>query len=89
MELKEVLKIMDDIINDSTVPRNIRKAVSDAKALVEKKEGDPVVNISEAIYILDEASNDVNIPMHTRTQLWMVIGELERIKEEIKEKESK
>ncbi len=83
--LEEVLQAMDDILNDPSVPRNIRKAVADARELVTKKEGDPVVNLSEAIYILDEASNDINLPMHARTILWHIIGALESIKENIKE----
>ncbi len=85
-ELNEVLQAMEDILNDTSVPRNIRKAVADARDLVTKKEGDPVVNISQAIYLLDEASNDINLPMHARTILWHIIGALESIKENIKEK---
>lgn len=75
---------MDEIIQDTSVPRNIRSAVSDAKELVLKKDGDPVVNVTQAIYILDEASNDVNVPMHTRTQLWSLISALEAYKESLK-----
>ena len=83
-KLEEIISLMDDIIQDTSVPRNIRSAVSDAKELVLKKEGDPVVNITQAIYILDEASNDVNVPMHTRTQLWSLISALEAYKESLK-----
>ncbi|MDN5358772.1 MAG: uncharacterized protein PWP76_615 [Candidatus Diapherotrites archaeon] len=83
-EIKEIVQVMDDIINDTSVPRNIRRAVADAKELVLKKEGDPVVNITEAIYILDEASNDINMPMHTRTQVWQIMGALESYREKIK-----
>lgn len=82
--VEEIVSLMDEIIQDTSVPRNIRSAVSDAKELVLKKEGDPVVNITQAIYILDEASNDVNVPMHTRTQLWSLISALEAYKESLK-----
>ncbi len=82
--LDEILHLMDEIIQDPGVPRNIRSAVSDAKELVTKKEGDPVVNVTQAIYILDEAANDVNIPMHTRTQIWSLISALEAYKESMK-----
>ena len=85
-EIKAVVEIMDDIINDATVPRNIRRSVAQAKELVLKEDGDPVVNITEAIYLLDEASNDINMPMHTRTQVWQIMGALESYREKIKEK---
>ena len=83
-KVEEIVQLMDEIIQDTSVPRNIRSAVSDAKELLLKKEGDPVVNITQAIYILDEISNDVNIPMHTRTQLWSLISALEAYKESLK-----
>ncbi len=83
-DIEAVVQIMDDIINDSSVPRNIRRAVAQAKELVLKKEGDPVVNVTEAIYLLDEASNDINMPMHTRTQVWQIMGALESYREKIK-----
>jgi uncharacterized protein (UPF0147 family) len=84
VKLEEIAQIFDDIIQDTTVPRNIRSAVQEAKELVFKKEGDPVVNITQAIYILDEAANDVNMPMHTRTQIWSLISALEAYKESLK-----
>lgn len=84
VKLDEVLRLMDEIIQDPSVPRNIRSAVSDAKDLIQKKEGDRALNFTQAIYILDEAANDVNIPLHTRTQIWSLISALESIKESLK-----
>ena len=83
-KLEEILNLMDEIMQDTSVPRNIRSAISDAKQLVTKEDGDKVVNITQAIYILDEAANDVNIPMHTRTQIWSLISALEAYKESLK-----
>ena len=83
-DAQEIVQIMDDIIGDAAVPRNIRRFVTQAKDLVLKKDGDPVVNITEAIYLLDEASNDINMPMHTRTQVWQIMGALESYREKIK-----
>ncbi len=83
-EIQEILQIMDDILNDTSVPRNIRRLVAEAKDLVAKKDGDPVLNITQAIYRLDEASNDINMPMHTRTAIWQVVGALEAYREKIK-----
>ncbi len=83
-ELQKAVQIMEEIIKDSSVPRNIRKAVSDALELVNKKSGDVIVNISEAIYILEEAANDINMPMHTRTQVWVTISALESYRESLK-----
>ena len=38
------------------------------------------VTITSAIYVLDEATNDVNIPMHVKTAIWDIISNLESMK---------
>ncbi len=78
----KVFKLMDIIINDRTVPRNIRAAVKQAKENLEG-EGEEVVKISAAIHTLDEIINDPNMPLYTRTQIWNVVGQLEEIRREL------
>ena len=82
-KIKHITYMMDLLIEDNTIPRNIRKAVSEAKEKL-LSEGDPTVNIASAIYILDEISNDINMPLHARTDIWNIISELEKLKEEIR-----
>ena len=81
-DLDGVEYLMDNVINDNGVPRNIRKSVSDAKEAI-SKEGDEV-NVTSAIYLLDECLNDINMPMHSRSEIMEIISELERLKEETK-----
>jgi hypothetical protein len=72
------------VIEDRGVPRNIRRVVEEAKNKVSDKSGDLGVNLSRAIYLLDDISNDINMPSHTRTEIWTIISELEAIKEKVK-----
>jgi len=81
--LRQIGILMDAVIDDTSVPRNIRKIVSDAKTRILSK-GELDVSIANAIYMLGEISNDINMPFHARTDLWNVISELEKLKEEIK-----
>ncbi|WP_456471658.1 UPF0147 family protein [Methanocaldococcus sp.] len=78
--LKAVAMMLDEIINDTTVPRNIRAAAEKAKEVVLKEGEEPIVRSATAIHILDEISNDPNMPLHTRTQIWNIVSELERVK---------
>jgi uncharacterized protein (UPF0147 family) len=78
--LKGVVMMLDEIINDTTVPRNIRAAAEKAKEAVLKEGDEPIVRSATAIHILDEISNDPNMPLHTRTQIWSIVSELERVK---------
>jgi uncharacterized protein (UPF0147 family) len=85
MDYKPVLEILDRIINDRTVPKNIREAVEKAKNALNGKE-DEELRINTAIVTLDEISNDPNMPLYTRTQIWNAVSLLEQMKAKEKKK---
>ncbi len=80
-KLRQVAEIMARVAEDTSVPRNIRRAANEARDALLKKEGDPVVKASSATMILDEISNDPNMPIHTRTMIWNAISVLETVRE--------
>ena len=80
-EVEEIKEIMDEIIADTSVPRNIRRAIEEAKEKIAEIDA---VNIGAAIYILDDISTDINMPDHTRTEVWRLISMLEAVKEKVK-----
>jgi len=82
-DLKAVTELMNAVLSDNSVPRNIRTAVEEAKLKIESNE-EKGVSITTAIYRLDDISNDINMPSHTRTEIWGIISELESIKEKLK-----
>lgn len=79
-----VVELMEAIMDDTMVPRNIRKACEDAKAKLRGSGNDLNVSISTAIYMMEDISNDINMPAHTRTEIWTIISELEAIREKCK-----
>lgn len=85
-KVQQIGQLMDPVIEDTSVPRNIRKTVTDAKQRIMSPTGDLDVNVSSAILLLDEISNDINMPGHARTQIWNLISELEKVKQEINAK---
>jgi len=85
MDYKPVIEILDRIINDRSVPRNIREAVERAKNALNGKEEEEL-KINTAIVTLDEISNDPNMPLYTRTQIWNAVSLLEQIKAKNKAK---
>lgn len=83
--IRQVCALIDPIIEDRSVPRNIRSLLEVARdRMLKEADTDPRVAMASAIYALDEASNDINMPGHMRTSVWNVISELERLKEEVK-----
>jgi hypothetical protein len=79
-KLKQVGDIVTRISEDTSVPRNIRRAASEAKNSILKKGEDPVVRAASARITLEEISTDPNMPIHARTMIWNVLSVLETIK---------
>ena len=77
--IDEVCEILDYIMNENSVPRNIREAANESSQLLKDEEKDQSVRISTVLGKLDEISNDPNIPVHARTSIWEVLSKLEAI----------
>lgn len=77
--LKAIHEMMTEMLQDTSIPKNIRKAISEAKQRIEG-EDELSVKISASIYLIESVSNDINIPPHARTQLWAIMGALESVK---------
>jgi len=80
MDIKDISEMVDNLVNDTTIPKNIRKALSEAKARLDSNE-ERMVKISAAIYLIESITEDINMPAHARTQIWSIIGALETINE--------
>lgn len=74
-------QILRHIMEDTSVPRNIRRAAEKSKDILANKEEEDTIKASTVISILDEISNDPNIPIHARTLIWNVLSELESVRE--------
>lgn len=81
-KLNNIAFMLDEIINDTTVPRNIRAAAEKAKESVLNENDEYIVRSATTIQYLDDISDDPNMPLHTRTQIWSIVSELETIKNE-------
>jgi uncharacterized protein (UPF0147 family) len=75
-----IVSAMDMMLEDTSIPRNVRASIQKAKDRLTKSE-DRDIALSGAVYALEEISNDINIPMHARTMVWNLISELEGMKQ--------
>lgn len=83
-DIEALCELMDSVIEDTSVPRNIRSRISEAKDKILNEGEKKDIRITTSIYILEDISNDVNMPTHTRTEIWQIISELEAIREKAK-----
>ena len=77
--IKQCITNLGQIIEDGSVPRNIRRAADRARAVLVDARTSPIIRAASAISILNEVSNDLNIPLHARTLVWSIASQLERV----------
>jgi len=80
-KIKQALMVLNEVSEDSTTPRNIRRAAKDSMAAMQTAEFTPAVRASNAISLLDEILQDPNMPPYTRVKLWNVMSLIEAIKD--------
>jgi len=79
--IKQALGVLNEVSNDNTTPRNIRRAAKDAMDALQSVANTIGVRASNAISILDEIGQDPNMPPYTRVKLWNVASILEAVKD--------
>lgn len=84
MKLDTAIKLLEEINNDRSVPRNVRSKVDEIIEMLKDTDKEKKVKLNSAAAVLDELSNDPNIPIYTRTQIWNVLSLLETITRKIK-----
>lgn len=77
--IKQCIEVVDRIINDDSVPKNIRRSADEIKNILNNREDSPSMRAAVSIRILDDISTDQNLPLHTRTLIWNLAGQLETI----------
>lgn len=78
-KVKQALELLEKILNDRGVPRNIKKSIEESIDGMKDPEESDTVKLSTLISILDEASSDPNISVYARTKMWNVVSKLEEL----------
>lgn len=79
--IEEAMNVLGIVSEDTTTPRNIRRAAKQSISTLQISENTPAVRAANAISILDEILQDPNMPPYTRVKLWNVMSLLEAIKD--------
>lgn len=85
-KLNQVKLMLESILSDPRVPRNIKRVVNEAINYLNDETMEIEVKTSAAISVLDEISTDVHMPLYTRTQIWNIVTILEEIRNEVRKK---
>jgi hypothetical protein len=79
--IEEAMNVLGMVSEDTTTPRNIRRAAKQSISTLQISENTPAVRAANSISILDEILQDPNMPPYTRVKLWNVMSLLEAIKD--------
>lgn len=73
----ESVKMLDELIADFSIPRNIRKNIQTIRNKLATDKSPVDVRAASSVIALDEIVNDPNMPSHARTAVYMIMGKLE------------
>ena len=78
MERDEIISLLEEVMNDRGVPRNIKGSLEESICIL-KGCGPEEEKLAHVTSILDDASTDPNVSAHTRTRIWNVVSILEEL----------
>ena len=76
-EMHQILELLSQIFEDKTVPKNIRECAQKSKNSLQDDKEDLSTRVDQVVQLLDEISEDPNMPVYTRTQIWNLVSLLE------------
>jgi len=79
--LNTAFETLNQIATNPSTPKNIRKTISDLANNLKNDEHSMSVRASNVISILDDITQDPNMPSYVRVTLWQAVSTLEGIRE--------
>jgi uncharacterized protein (UPF0147 family) len=79
--LQSSLDSLNQVATNPSTPKNIRKNIQDLADGLKSEEYSMSVRASNAISLLDDITQDPNVPSYVRVTLWQAVSTLENIRE--------
>ena len=79
--LNNSMSTLNQIAASPSTPKNIRKNIADIVEQLKSDEYSVSVRAANTISLLDDVTQDPNLPSYVRTSLWQAVSTLESIRE--------
>jgi len=79
--LNNSVATLNQIATNPSTPKNIRKNIADIVEQLKSDEYSISVRAANTISLLDDVTQDPNLPSYVRTSLWQAVSTLESIRE--------
>ena len=79
--LDGAMSSLDQLSTSPSTPRNIRKSIASLLDELKSEEYSMSVRAANTTSLLDDITQDPNMPSYVRTSLWQIVSMLENIRE--------
>ncbi|MGY5144475.1 MAG: UPF0147 family protein [Candidatus Nitrosopumilus sp. bin_32a] len=79
--MKEAIETLEQITSSNSTPKTVKKSITDLIIELKNQEYSLSVRAANTISLLDDITQDPNMPSYVRTQLWQAVSKLESIRE--------
>ncbi len=79
--LKDAIQILEQIAANNATPKTIKKSTIEMVNSLKNDEDSMSVRAANAISMLDDITQDPNMPSFVRVSLWQAVSKLESIRE--------
>jgi uncharacterized protein len=79
--MKGAIETLEQITSSNSTPKTIKKSITDLITDLKNPEYSLSVRAANTISLLDDVTQDANMPSYVRTQLWQAVSKLESIRE--------
>ena len=80
-QLKEAIQTLAEVAANPSTPKMIKKSIADLVNELKSDEYSKSVRAANAISVLDDITQDPNMPSYVRVTLWQAVSKLEGIRE--------
>ncbi len=77
--MNEYIKTLLEIKEDGCLPKNIKNKIEETISVLENGNEIKTIKANKALQILEEVSEEPNLPAHIRTQIWNLASLLEKV----------
>jgi len=79
--LKGAIQILEQLATNNATPKTIKKSTIDLVNSLKSDKDSMSVRAANAISMLDDITQDPNMPSYVRVSLWQAVSKLESIRE--------
>ena len=76
-EIEKVADELERVVDDDSMPQNVRDTLQEALSHLRDEDRGTSERAASAMNVMNDVSNEPNLPTHIRTLIWNVSGELE------------